>query len=245
MMYRLLLYSCEMATSGRTDRPSGRTDRPFPRRPLEQALAVPRSLKANNGGNAWSPTDVAASLDMKPKTNRFFYVAAASRDFGLMTGSRDSAEIALTDLGRSAVYPQTSTAEIETLRQTFLSIDIFRRVVEHYGGSKLPDERFRTNTLEQEFGLDPVIQDEFVELFEENARFVGIGSDFVSSATDAADKQPWIQGSNGSPSFVVAGSNNDDTAPVCFVIMPITERDDRHETIGMKRDSSMRCSTNS
>src|SRR4051812_13919698 len=72
----------------------GGVKRLFPSITLEKALAVAQKIKDLNGGNPWSPADVAAALEMGPKSPKFFYVTAAARDFGLTTGTRDTDKIA-------------------------------------------------------------------------------------------------------------------------------------------------------
>src|SRR5437870_1652238 len=67
--------------------------RPYPRVSLEDALRIPFALKDKNGGNAWPPADVAAAVNLSYKNPDFFYLAAASRDFGFTEGSRDSEQI--------------------------------------------------------------------------------------------------------------------------------------------------------
>jgi hypothetical protein len=57
--------------------------RPYPRASLEQAVRIPLAIKNNNGGNPWPPGEVAAAVGMSAQTPGFFYLAAASRDFGL------------------------------------------------------------------------------------------------------------------------------------------------------------------
>ncbi len=52
---------------------------------------MPYKIKELNGGNAWTPADVAAALGMGTKSSDFYYVTAAARDFGLTTGTRDTA----------------------------------------------------------------------------------------------------------------------------------------------------------
>jgi hypothetical protein len=85
---------------------SSNVRRPYPRVTLEDALRVPYALKEKNGGNPWPPSDVAAAVGLSHKNTDFFYMAAASRDFGLTDGSRDSDLISLTDFGRDVVYEQ-------------------------------------------------------------------------------------------------------------------------------------------
>lgn len=162
------------------------------------------------------------------KSSNFFYLAAASRDFGLTDGTNSSSEISITDAGRKIISPSYPGESEEALRAAFLSVDLFRKVVAYYGGSNLPEEPYRTNTLTQTFELDPSIVPEFIELFEKNARFVGIGNDFKPGDSPAG-----VRGVSGSV-FVAAPSASlkDASAPsvdgelVCFIAMPFTEHTD-------------------
>ena len=116
--------------SGGRARPRSRsgnftTSRPFPRRTLEQALRVPRAIKEKNGGNEWDSKEVAAALGIRAGSANFWYLTAASRDYGLTIGTRDSAVISITDLGRRAVYPGSDEEESGALREAFLMVEPF------------------------------------------------------------------------------------------------------------------------
>lgn len=207
----------------------------YPRRTLEQALRVPAAIKDKNGGNAWTPDQVAKALGLGEKSGNFYYVAAASRDYGLTTGSRDTAEVALTELGRKAVYPQTDAERSEAYLEAFFHVETFRRVLEHYGGNNLPEKPFLTNTLHQTFGIDPSHHDEFVDIFTKNCRFLGIGPRFAIGQEPATRTVGTPGGAlegrdDGGTVTVSRPTKDSDDAPVLFVIMPFTERDDRHDT---------------
>jgi hypothetical protein len=205
--------------------------RNYPRRTLEQALRVPRALREYNGGNPWPPEQVAEAVGLGPKSGHFFYVSGASRDYGLTSGSRDTAEIALTELGRRAVYPQSDAEEGAALRSAFLAVEPFRRVLEHFKGNNLPERKFLENTLHQTFGVDPAYHEEFVDLFQKNCRFLGIGSDFDFAAVTAPPTGTGTVAAPAAASTVtVATPTGAANGPVCFVIMPFVERDDRYET---------------
>lgn len=109
--------------------------RPFPRKTVEDALAIPAALKDKNGGNPWATDEVAKALQTARTNNKFFYLTAASRDYGFTLGTRDAAEISLTDLGRKAVYPSSPDVEYAARLEGFLGIEVFRRVLKHFGGS--------------------------------------------------------------------------------------------------------------
>lgn len=210
--------------------------RTFPRRTLEQALRVPRALKEKNGGNPWLPKEVAVVLDVGPTSGNYYYLTAASRDYGFTVGTRDSPSISITDLGREAVYPGSDAQERNALRAAFLNIEPFRKVLEHYKGNSLPEYRYLANTLQTEFGVDPSFHEEFLEIFDKNCRYLGIGSEYdpdqipetrqPPQSPHSRDVKPAGQAAMvvGEPPRPAAG------APICFVIMPFTERDDRHVT---------------
>jgi hypothetical protein len=132
----------------------------------------PRALKEKNGGNPWPPDQVAKALGLGAKGGHFYYLAAASRDYGLTTGSRDTAEIALADTGRRAVYPPSDDAQAQAFLDAFLNVDLFKKVLSHYGGNNLPEKQFLSNTLQTTFALDPEFHDEFLEIFTKNCRFL-------------------------------------------------------------------------
>jgi nucleoside 2-deoxyribosyltransferase len=85
--------------------------------------------------------------------------------------------------------------------------------------------------LQQTYGLDPTVLDEFVEMFEKNCRLLGIGAEYtpgVQRATTRASTPE--QPSESGASITVGTPEEGEDAPVCFVIMPFTEKDDEHET---------------
>jgi hypothetical protein len=61
-------------------------------------------IKENNGGNPWDTEQHAIALDAKKSGNIFYYMTAASRDYGFTIGTRDTPTVALADLGRKYIY---------------------------------------------------------------------------------------------------------------------------------------------
>jgi hypothetical protein len=205
---------------------SERIQRTYPRAPLELAIKIPFVIKEKNGGNPWTPDEIARALDIGSKTVRFFYVAAASRDFGFTEGGRDSERISLTDQGRDLVYASSEDAEEQIKRKAFLSIEVFRKVLEYYKGSKLPEMKYLRNTLEREFGLKPETHEEFSTLFSQNCDYVGIGEGLseTSGGPSGTERTPELRGSQSRETLTVAEPEKA-TGLRCFVIMPFRERD--------------------
>lgn len=214
---------------------SGRVQYPFPRRTIEDSLRVPTVIRTHNGGEPYDPKEIAKALNVGGKTGNYFYLTSASRDYGFTEGTRDSPVIALTSLGRQVTYPESDDQASEAKLQAFLNVDKFRGVAEHYKGSKLPEEKFVRNVLETKFGLDPRAHDEFLDLFQKNCRYLGIGADWSPSehASPASTGAPRKQASGdvGRASTTATRGrelSGVDERPVCFVAMPFTEKTDAY-----------------
>ena len=196
---------------------------------------MPRTLRDKNGGQTWATADVAKALNLGAKSGNFFYLTSAAKQYGLTEGTRDTAEISLTDLGRKAVYPNSPEEERAALRDAFLNVPSFRRVLEHYGGNKLPEKEYRENTLFTKFNLDPEVQDEFVDLLNKNSRFTGIGErlDVTPSRAPTGPITSALAEGGAAPEIETIAQPDDDgnAKPICFVIMPFVEHDeDRYPT---------------
>jgi hypothetical protein len=204
----------------------GAPRRPYPRATLEQALRIPLALKDKNGGNAWPPADVAKAINLSVNNTDFFYLAAASRDFGLTDGGRDSDQISLTPFGRDVVYAPSKAEEEKQLRQALAKVDIFNRVLGYYKGANLPEMQYLGNTLLREFQLPAAFHEEFSRLFKENCAYLKIGSGFSPNAQpNALDKKVVDDGST-----VLIAEPKSETGLRCFVAMPFKEHEQGHPT---------------
>lgn len=202
--------------------------RPYPRASLEDAIQVPLALKDKNGGNPWEPDDLAATFSISKANTRFFYLAASSRDFGLTEGSRDSQQIGLTPMGRDLVYAPNPEVEESLKMKAFLNVDVFKRVLEYYKGSNLPEMKYLGNTLVKEFGLQPETHEEFSKLFRENCDYLGIGTGF-SPDGDQRDtgrrKGTTVEPADAGSHVVTLAEPEGDSDREMFVIMPFRERE--------------------
>jgi hypothetical protein len=106
----------------------------FPYTGLKDAERVARALHESWGGSA-SPDQLAASLNASPRSGAFRTKVATARTFRVIAISRGN--IALTDLGRKLVDPQTrATARVEA----FLIVPLFSALVDEYRGNMLPPD---------------------------------------------------------------------------------------------------------
>ncbi len=198
----------------------------FPRVTLEQALRIPIAIKDLNGGNPWEPEEIRKAISASTG-NSYFYLTAGSRDYGLTVGTRDTEKISLADLGRDIVYAGNPTVEGELKMRAFLGVEVFKRVLEYYKGSNLPEMKYLGNTLQREFQLAPETHEEFSRVFRENCKYLGITSGTVITPEPSSTDSSTGTTTPGTVTLAEAGGTSKLTA---FVIMPFVERDPKHAT---------------
>ena len=148
----------------------------FPRETLVKALSLAQAIKDKNGGNPWPSDQAADAVGTTRKSNNFVYLCAAARDYGLTKGGRNTDTVELQSLGREIVYADTPEIEAAKKRDAFLSVELFKKVLDFYKGASLPEMKYLGNTLQKEFDLVSETHDEFSRTFRENCQFLGITS---------------------------------------------------------------------
>lgn len=198
--------------------------RNFPRATLEESLKIPQAIKDKNGGNSWPPAEVAKAINAGAKTNNFFYQTSSSQSFGFTKGTRDAAKIEIDTLGREIVYSPNPEVELQSKINAFFKIDIFAKVFNHYKGSSLPETKYLSNTLENEFSIPPEFHEEFVRLFKENCRYLNIehGINGSGNDSDLETNRPSI--STHTSETITLSEAKGTSALKAFVIMPFSER---------------------
>lgn len=194
----------------------------FPRTTLEKAIEVANAIKKLNGGNPWEPEEIRKAIGVGTGGNSWFYLTAASRDYGLTVGTSSAERIGLSDLGRDLAYAPNPEAELSLKVKAFLNVDVFKRVLEYYKGSNLPDMKYLGNTLQKEFSLAPETHSEFAQTFRENCQYLGITSGIPAGPEDTA------QSGAKSPVTVTLAEPSGKSQYTAFVILPFVERDTKH-----------------
>lgn len=215
------------ASAKKNDAKSARS---YPNVPLEDALTVASAIRQKNNGHPWDTELIAKACGLSKKNPKFFYLAAAARDYGLTNGSRDTPKIELSELGRQITFAPSSTAEHEKKIEAFFTVEKFKQVYDHYSGSELPEEQYLTNTLEQDFQIPPDRHAEFVEVFKANLKYLGIEKGLGSV------KHSGPNGTAPSMEFRHLGQPEGELNLTAFVIMPFSEKTEPAK----RRGSSMR-----
>lgn len=217
------------ASSKSTSTPK-RLPRMFPAVTLEDALRIPLAIKTNNGGNPWSPDQIGQSVGFKSNRTEFFYLAGGSVAYGLTIGGWKAEKIELSPLGRDVVYPPNPQVEHAKKIEAFLSIEVFKKVLEHYKGSDLPEMKYLANTLERDFAIPPEQHEDFSKIFKANCEFLKIQSGFQSNSSNGASSHFEGNGQASSvSSSITLAEPESNTKQIAFVIMPFVEREATHE----------------
>ncbi len=147
--------------------------RPFPKNTLQDALSIPQAIKDKTNGNPCNTDLLAKAVSLSKQGAKFYYLCASARDYGLTIGSRDTAQIALDEIGRATVYAPDPTFRRNKQIEAFFNIDKFKKVFEFYGGSSaMPEREFVSNVLVDQFSLDAPEHEEFIDLFKKNCEFL-------------------------------------------------------------------------
>lgn len=202
-------------------------ERPFPRTSLERAIALAKAIKTVNAGNPMETDQVAKAIGLADGSSGFFYAASAAAKFGL--AKRENGRIALMPLGRELVYAPNPDVETAARKKAFLTCDLFRRFLEYYKSTDLPEMEYVSRVLESEFQLERSLHAEFVQTFLANCKFLGVKTlaDAVTTSVPKNGVHPAVKIkviTKTPDDVVVVADTEDSNAPTCFVIMPFTEK---------------------
>lgn len=191
--------------------------RAFPKYSIEEARRIPDAIKQFNAGNPWGTLDIASALGVGGKTNEYFYLTAASRDYGLTIGTRNTKQIELSELGRRLAYPKNPKEEAEAIQDAFRSVELFKKVYDYYQGENLPEIQYLKNTLKTQFGVDEQFQDEFYEIYQKNLSYLRSHSTAKQAIAKPAD-------GTKPASSIILGESPSSGKLVAFVAMPFSEK---------------------
>ena len=186
--------------------------RRFPYYSIEDVLKIPKLIKDNNGGNPWETNQLSIALNMG-KSNLFYYMTAASRDYGFTIGTRDTPKVEMTELGRKYAYAQSHKDIQDCIKEAFFNIDLFKRVYEYYKGSEPNDDTFFKNALIAQFAIEECFHDEFIEIYRKNVLYLHS----LTKDTNSTNQSEVVQNSNNIKNLEVFDKK-------IFVIMPFSEK---------------------
>jgi hypothetical protein len=192
--------------------------RSFPTLTLKEALPVAEAFRTVAAGDEVDTSKIAEHVGYSKKNNKFFYIAAASRDYSLSSGGRDTAIMTLLDLGKQIVNARNPNAEHQAKIKAFLSVEPFGNLFKHHKRlADLPEGKYLTNFLEQDLKIPESLHVDFLRILRENCNYLGITETVAIDA--AALPLAAEDGKTAAGRALIVAQT-----PLAFVIMPFTEK---------------------
>jgi predicted nucleotide-binding protein len=143
----------------------------FPAYTVDQALRVARVIRDEYAKQPTNPLDVAKALKMTPSSGTFRTLTSAAVAYGLTTsGGQSKNPIALTEVGRRIVAPQTEGDDKVAMAEALLKPRINREFLNKYNGCPMPSDDIAKNVLESMGVPLKLLEKTLKQIVEECAR---------------------------------------------------------------------------
>jgi hypothetical protein len=206
----------------------------FPKNTLEEAIKVSKAVEEKNAGNPMHAGDLAKALGYRQSSDwRFLDLVRSANLYGLVTGSGKTAKISVEKLGQDIVAPSSPQQRQEALFAAFHKVPEFGEVERFYGGKRIPEDEFFTNTLTRDFKIPRDRVDRFAEIFLANLKFLrafNAGPAAVGEAALAGPAAPEGEPTEGAGLVrtVPREPRVREFLDTCFVMMPFGSWSDKY-----------------
>ena len=202
----------------------------FPKHSLEDAIRVARAIEDKNAGKPMRGDLLVTAVGYHQTTDwRYRDLLRSAMFYGIVEGSA-AGPVSLAKIGQDIVAPSSPPQRQKALLDAFRSVDVFKRVEQHYSGKKIPDDEYFENTLTRDYGVDRDRVGVFIRVFTDNLKFLNL-FDARRVATPQTD-------SRADADEVAAPRLSEETEPpaarvrefldTCFVMMPFGTWFDRY-----------------
>jgi len=192
----------------------------YPRHDLERALRIPKGILDQNAGQECTEQEAARYIGVKYNRGPYSVEVSSAAKFGLVSKPA-SGRLALTDLARKILKPQSPSDKLSGLREAVLRAPEISDVYNHYRNENLPDAQFFENAITDRFNIPSGKVSEFKDVFLTTLRYAQLleehdGKQRVIDATEQlsspTEKSATLKRLEKEVK-VVAGDT-------CFVMMP-------------------------
>ena len=161
--------------------------RQYPIHALENATAIAQAIQELNGGLPFDRVLLAKALGTTPASSGFTMRLNSSGKYGLTQGGYSDERITLTTRGEAVAAPKQSGERQRALLEAALQPELFREFYRALDGKRMPEDEYARNMLHRDYGVQPELADECLNIIKRNGLFVGIlgevgGSLYVSQS---------------------------------------------------------------
>ncbi len=204
----------------------------FPKNTLEEAIRVAKAIEEKNAGNPMHASDLAKAVGFRQSNDwRFLDLLRSANQYGLTSGTGKAAMIRLEKLGQDIVAPGSATERQHALLGAFRNVPEFKAVEEFYGGKKIPEDEFFSNTLTRSFNIPKDRVERFAEVFVANLEFLksfDVLRPTSSVGTETGTPPPDISEKVSTSKTVSKEPRVREFLDTCFVMMPFGDWFDKY-----------------
>jgi hypothetical protein len=146
----------------------------FPKRTLEEAVAVAQAIEDTNAGSPIPPTDLAIALNISPGSSDWRVLSAAAFKYGLTKGTYQAERMSLTELGSRIVAPTSSEDRVAAMFEAATRPGTFSSMYTMFRTKKIPEATFLENIVVRDMGVPRQHAPDCASVFIENMKFAGV-----------------------------------------------------------------------
>lgn len=150
----------------RSSSPAATGGAPFPRHAAKKALRIPKAILDQNAGRACTDREAVTFAGIAYHGPSRVEISSSIK-YGFLDRPTPG-NVAVTELAKRVLRPQSPNDELDGLRQAVLNAPTVSDVYKHYRGENVPDDEFFKNALVDTFGLAADKVDEFKAVFVED-----------------------------------------------------------------------------
>jgi hypothetical protein len=216
---------------------------PFPRTTVQEALTLAEAIQTHASGQRIRRLTVFDKLGKSPDSGASRMMVTHSGKYGITEGGYQADFIELTELGQKATSPDVTPRQRAAARFDLAvkNIPAFNHLYEANKSKRIPSPEVMQDSL-AEVGVEEDNRKECVELFLENAKFLGLlktiaGAERLIPVEQALeelqDNTPTRASSGSALQGAIAGDSVQPTGirnftKTCFVIAPIGKEGSEH-----------------
>lgn len=209
---------------------------PFPRTTFQEALALAEAIQQHASGQRVRRLTVFDKLGKSPDSGSSRMTVTNSGKYGITEGGYQAEFIELTELGQKATSPDVPSRQRTSARFNLAvkNIPAFNHLYETNKSKRIPSPEVMRDSL-AEVGVEEENRKECVDLFLENAKFLGLLRTIAGAERLIPIEQVIEEISDSSPDSTIDGAQSSvssagdaanpaairDFAKTCFVIAPI------------------------
>lgn len=201
----------------------------FPKVSLEDAIKLAQAIDEKFAGHPTPADELVKAVGMhKPSDWRFLDLLRAGEFYGVTRGTGETATVEITDLGENVVAPSDAKQRKESLLAAFESVELFKKVNDHYRKRPLPDDEFVENTLNREFSIPKERVNAFKSVFQQTQHYLrefGVfgESSYENNNIESDDRSESAISNSSSSEAKLRTAGERKYLDDCFVIMPFGE----------------------